>query len=447
MATVAKGTRETTITLSSSSAGPFSVGFRLFDDDGLDVFVNGERSTDWTLSSSYANGYDDTATITFGTALENGDEIVIQSALAAGRPDDYVAGDPTLVSKMNIELARLWSSVADIQRNVARTIRGFAALDPALGVDLDTVVAAEQFAIRAEAAEAEAEAAAALAVSAQENLFAAWRGSWATATDYDEGDLVRQSGTTYICIVAHTSGTFSTDLGALKWDVFAQQGAAGSGTGDMVAANNLSDVDDVPTARANLGAQEADAALTSLAGLSLEAGDILYATAADTLVRLPKGTDGQVLTLDSGVPAWKSGDTSGITIDALQRIEAGDEIRSRKDSVTSGAAQFTVLSFGFLQVGSVRVTFEHRGDSGRSGAAQVVRARNAVEAIVANYNTSSAGYVARTVDVDVLPGDRLDIIHTAGGAGNAYLRNVRIQTNGQDLFPGIPAPLEGNTYT
>ena len=52
------------------------------------------------------------------------------------------------------------------------------------------------------------------------------------------------------------------------------------------------------------GKQVSEATLTSLSGLTLAAGDILYATAADTLANLAKGTDGQVLTLASGVPAW-----------------------------------------------------------------------------------------------------------------------------------------------
>jgi len=46
------------------------------------------------------------------------------------------------------------------------------------------------------------------------------RGAWVTATAYAVKDLVTQSGNTYICAVAHTSGTFATDLAAVKWVLF-----------------------------------------------------------------------------------------------------------------------------------------------------------------------------------------------------------------------------------
>lgn len=41
--------------------------------------------------------------------------------------------------------------------------------------------------------------------------------AWVTTTGYVVGDFVAESGTTYYCIVAHTSGTFATDLAAGKW--------------------------------------------------------------------------------------------------------------------------------------------------------------------------------------------------------------------------------------
>jgi hypothetical protein len=43
------------------------------------------------------------------------------------------------------------------------------------------------------------------------------RGGWVTTTAYAVGDLVLQGGIVYVCMVAHTSGTFATDLAAGKW--------------------------------------------------------------------------------------------------------------------------------------------------------------------------------------------------------------------------------------
>ena len=62
-----------------------------------------------------------------------------------------------------------------------------------------------------------------------------------------------RSGSAYICVVAHTSGDFATDLGAGNWDLFAQQGSSGAGSGDLLAANDLSDLNDADTALGNLG--------------------------------------------------------------------------------------------------------------------------------------------------------------------------------------------------
>ena len=46
------------------------------------------------------------------------------------------------------------------------------------------------------------------------------RGPWVTATAYSKKDLVTVSTAVYVCLVAHTSSVFNTDLAAGKWAVY-----------------------------------------------------------------------------------------------------------------------------------------------------------------------------------------------------------------------------------
>lgn len=109
------------------------------------------------------------------------------------------------------------------------------------------------------AADVSADAAAASAVLA----VMSWESNWVTATNYQINDGVKATGGSYICRIAHTSGTFAADLAAVKWQLLAADGTNGTGAGDMVAANNLSDVSNVVTARSNLGLGTAATAAAS----------------------------------------------------------------------------------------------------------------------------------------------------------------------------------------
>jgi len=53
-----------------------------------------------------------------------------------------------------------------------------------------------------------------------------WRDQWLTTTAYVVNNMVFNGGSTYICLQAHTSGIFATDLAAGKWTLLAQQGSA-----------------------------------------------------------------------------------------------------------------------------------------------------------------------------------------------------------------------------
>jgi hypothetical protein len=54
-----------------------------------------------------------------------------------------------------------------------------------------------------------------------------WEGSWTTSTNYHLNDCVQESGSSYVCLTAHTSATFSSDLSGGKWSLVTQRGATG----------------------------------------------------------------------------------------------------------------------------------------------------------------------------------------------------------------------------
>ena len=75
-------------------------------------------------------------------------------------------------------------------------------------------------------------------------------------------------------------------------------------TGLTAFIRTLLDDADAATALTTLGAQPSATLLSSLAALSVVSGDVIYGSGTGAVARLAKGTDGQVLTLASGLPSW-----------------------------------------------------------------------------------------------------------------------------------------------
>lgn len=132
-----------------------------------------------------------------------------------------------------------------------------------------------------------------------------------------------------------------------------EDSSGGDCEGCLLAANNLSDLgnvqtalqnlgitfpisislggtgaSDAPNARNNLGleigvdVQAYCAALADICALSLVEGDIFYVNATGHIVRLPRGTNGQWLTLSSNIPAWATLPTVSISYALLQDQKA-----------------------------------------------------------------------------------------------------------------------------
>jgi hypothetical protein len=135
------------------------------------------------------------------------------------------------------------------------------------------------------------------------SLIGDWKGAWVTATAYVVDDTVQHDGSSYICLVAHTSGTFATDLAAVKWDLVASKGEDGPAVtdgdkGDVVVSASGATWTIDPSVLSTFGRTLVDdanagAALTTL-GLTANGQSLV--TSADyaamrALLDLEAGTD------------------------------------------------------------------------------------------------------------------------------------------------------------
>jgi hypothetical protein len=302
-------------------------------------------------------------------------------------------------------------------------------VDRAVKVDVSSEIEPEDYLTQASAAATSAAASASAAdasatsasgsaasvVGAAANIVGfEWVGSWLTATAYIKNNIVYESGNSYIALSDHTSGTFSTDYSNGLWEIFASKGAAGAGTGDMLAANNLSEVTPA-TARTNLSAAKsgANSDITSIAGLTTPLSVAQGGIGADTLTlnsvllgngvsapqEIAPGASGNVLTSDG--TTWESSApvaASSITLGTPQATTSG----TTKDFVIPSGTKQVVLSLSNVSFSANSLNLSFRLGTGGTPQSTGYESGAASIAVTANTtvgNVASTGFVLPTTGV------------------------------------------------
>lgn len=147
-------------------------------------------------------------------------------------------------------------------------------------------------------------------------LIGAWEGPWLTGTAYVVGDAVSQGGSSYICIEAHTSGTFATDLAASKWEIVAAKGDPGD-DGDP-GTNGTNGVDGKFS-----GTETVKTSAYTAAAADVGKTIILNKATADTLSFQPAATLGSswmAIVKNIGAGTWTLDPDGAETIDGAATV-------------------------------------------------------------------------------------------------------------------------------
>lgn len=309
--------------IASSGQTVFDYPFIAFTDDDLSVYVNGTLTTAFTATTLYPS---EGGTVTLDSGATLSDVITIMRNTPVIKDTGYTTGGEFRASTIDYQYAKFIAILQQLVRDLLNTAKlspsttltgGVTLPEPEDGKsfkwfgvsgaivntdnDVDEVVntataqaviattqagLATTAAVNAATSETNAQGYASTASTAKDDALLAqtaaesardlaqgyaaaadvakieWQGAWA-AGSYNEHDAVSHNGTSYI---ATTTTSEEPSISATDWDVLAAKGTDGTGSGDMISSNNLSDLTNFVTARSNLGVSMTQVADQTLNG-------------------------------------------------------------------------------------------------------------------------------------------------------------------------------------
>ena len=264
------------------------------------------------------------------------------------------------------------------------------------------------------------------------------QGEWATSTAYVASDVATQGGKTYVCVTAHTSGTFSTDLIAGKWIAFGNTRGytAKSVAGAVDVTLNASEYTDLIL--------EFTGALTGSISVILPASEdnwIIYnnTTGAYTLTAKVTGQSGVGITQGTKRAVYCDGtDVRAVMASPLTASEGGTGLTALSANVVTllGSATFAAFltSLGLTPSANGTSLIEAANYAAMKTLLDLeigtdVQAQNATLTALATVMSSTATAAAQRAAIGLDTGNTPDFTGlTFGGAGSTLANYAHSQT-------------------
>lgn len=173
------------------------------------------------------------------------------------------------------------------------------------------------------------------------------RSLWLTATAYVVGDMVQQSTSSYVCSIAHTSGTFNTDLAAGRWIILGATAASAASSISNTPAGNIAATD------VQAAINELDTEKAALAGSSAQVFSVGSATSAN---HAPRASQVQNNSLFFAVAAGTADAmTATISTGAITALVDGFEVSIRAFGANTLTNPTLNLTLGSTATGALTI--------------------------------------------------------------------------------------------
>jgi len=246
----------------------FAYTFKIFVDADIKVYVGTTLKTINTHYTLSGVGTTSGGNVTFTAGnfpVAGTGNVTLLRSLALTQGVDLINYGKFDAEVVEAQYDKIVMMVQQLQEQSDRTIKFNTTVSDAGGVEITDTVAERSNKVLAY------DNAGDLSVA---NELGEWKGNWATSTAFSTRDLVLDAATNnvYICLVAHTSGTLSTDVSASKWALVINAAAvAASAATATTKASEASTSASTASTQATNSANSATAAASSASTASTQA--------------------------------------------------------------------------------------------------------------------------------------------------------------------------------